>query len=120
MRSSNEYRVPMNRFAARSFSYFALAFSFVASTGAARADAPRKTIYDACMAKAVSTYDMSVCQSAEVHRLDGRGAAVLAKVLAALPADRGAKLRASQRLWVTFRQRLRRILRQRDGDHHHD
>lgn len=95
----------MNRFAARSFSYFALAFSFVASAGAARADAPRKTIYDACMAKAVSTYDMSVCQSAEVHRLDGRVAAVLAKVLAALPADRGAKLRASQRLWVTFRQR---------------
>jgi len=94
----------MNRFVGRSFSYFALTFSFAASAGAARAGSAPKTIYDACMAKAVSTRDMSVCQSAEVHRLDGRVAAVLAKVLAALPADQGAKLRASQRLWVTFRQ----------------
>jgi uncharacterized protein YecT (DUF1311 family) len=56
------------------------------------------------MAKAVSTYDMSACQSAEVVRLNGRLAAVLAKALAALPADQSKKLRTSQRLWVTFRQ----------------
>jgi uncharacterized protein YecT (DUF1311 family) len=104
IRSSNEYRAGMNRFFARSFSYFALAISFVALAVPVRAATPAKTIYDSCMAKAVSTADMSLCQSAEVHRLDGRVAAVLAKVLAALPADQAAKLRASQRLWTTFRQ----------------
>jgi len=94
----------MNRSRARSFSHAALAISFVAFATPAHAGNAAKTIYDACMAKAASTRDMSMCQSAEVARLDGRLAGVLAKALAALPADQSAKLRASQRLWVTFRQ----------------
>jgi uncharacterized protein YecT (DUF1311 family) len=88
----------------RPFSHVALAISFVTFSAPANAASTAKTIYDACMAKAVSTYEMSACQSSEVVRLNGRLAAVLAKALAALPADQSAKLRASQRLWVTFRQ----------------
>lgn len=94
----------MKRLLARRFSHVALAISFVTLATPARAATTAKTTYDACMAKAVSTADMSTCQTAEVHRLDARLAAVLAKVLATLPADQAAKLRASQRLWVTFRQ----------------
>jgi uncharacterized protein YecT (DUF1311 family) len=88
----------------RSFSHVALAISFVALAASVRADAATKSTYDTCMAKAISTADMSGCQTAEAHRVEGRLAVVLAKVLAALPADQAAKLRVSQRLWATFRQ----------------
>jgi uncharacterized protein YecT (DUF1311 family) len=94
----------MNRLRARTFSHVALAISFVAFTTRAHAATTAKTIYDTCMAKAVSTRDMSMCQSAEVVRLDRLLAAALAKAIVSLPADRRAKLRVSQRLWVTFRQ----------------
>jgi uncharacterized protein YecT (DUF1311 family) len=104
MRSSNEYRAPMKRLLARRFSHVALAISFVTVATPVCAATTAKSAYDACMAKAVSTADMSMCQTAEVHRLDARLAAVLAKAIAALPADQAAKLRGSQRLWLRFRQ----------------
>jgi uncharacterized protein YecT (DUF1311 family) len=56
------------------------------------------------MAKAVSTRDIQLCQSAEVATLERRLATIYGQAIATLPADQQRKLREAQRRWVEFRQ----------------
>lgn len=82
----------------------ALIITGFCSAAYAQDTGPAAARYQACMQQASSTAAMQACQRTGLADADKRLNEVYAKTMAALPADRRAKLRTAERTWITFRQ----------------
>ncbi len=80
-----------------------LALAFTLGTPLPARAAPTDA-YARCMERANSTVDMQTCQQAGLVDANRRLAVMLAKTLAALPADQREKLSEAQRRWTEFRK----------------